>query len=78
MDGDEIQDTDKKSVNFTSPDGILEFDAITSAFDKLENSKRPHAFMIVNRGPKYDQVELCGSMDNWSIRHPLQYDQYTN
>lgn len=49
-----------------------------SAFDQIESSKRPHAFLLHNRGPRYDSVELCGSMDDWNIRHPLQFDPYTN
>lgn len=51
---------------------------IVSAFDRAGNLKRPCLFFLHNRGPRYNKVQLCGSMDNWQVRHDLQFDQFTN
>tara|TARA_B110000285_G_scaffold224687_1_gene281821 strand:- start:77 stop:496 length:420 start_codon:yes stop_codon:yes gene_type:complete len=63
---------------FSSPDGLLEIDTIMSSFDKMETTKKPQVFMLHNRGPRYNMVQLCGSMDAWGARHDMQYDQFTN
>ena len=56
-----------------------ELDRIVSAFDKAgSSSKRPQMFLLHNRGPKYARVQLCGSMDNWEVKHDLQFDAITN
>jgi 1,4-alpha-glucan branching enzyme len=31
-----------------------------------------------NRGPRYRKVELCGSFDDWKVRHDMSFDPYTN
>jgi hypothetical protein len=31
-----------------------------------------------NNGPRYAKVELCGSFDEWKVRHPMSFDTYTN
>ena len=63
---------------FSSPDGLLEIDTIMSSFDKMDTTKKPQVFMLHNRGPRYNMVQLCGSMDAWGARHDMQYDQFTN
>ena len=49
-----------------------------SAFDREENFRKPHIFMLHNRGPRYHKVQLCGSMDEWKQRHEMQFDNFTN
>ena len=49
-----------------------------SAFDEAAFSKRPKQFMLHNRGPRYRKVQLCGSFDEWQIRHDLSFDPFTN
>jgi 1,4-alpha-glucan branching enzyme len=34
--------------------------------------------MLHNRGPKYNKVQLCGSFDEWKVRHDMQFDTFTN
>lgn len=34
--------------------------------------------MMHNHGPRYLSVELCGSMDDWKVRHPMNFDHFTN
>ncbi len=34
--------------------------------------------MLHNRGPKYQRVQICGSMDQWNVKHEMQFDQITN
>lgn len=34
--------------------------------------------MLHNNGPKYNQVQICGSMDEWKMRHTMQFDSFTN
>jgi len=34
--------------------------------------------MMHNKGPKYNQVELCGSMDEWGKRYGMSFDHFTN
>ena len=34
--------------------------------------------MMHNFGPKFTTVELCGSMDEWKVRHPMSFDHFTN
>ena len=65
-------------MDIVSPDRILELDTIMSAFDKEDNSKKPQVFMLHNRGPRYQMVQLCGSMDEWKIRHDMSFDSFTN
>ena len=60
------------------PDKIDDLAQIVSAFDKTGQSKRPQLFLLHNRGPKYSRVQLCGSMDNWQVKHDLQFDEITN
>ena len=65
-------------TGFVSPDRYLEIDTIMSAFDKEESNKKPQVFMLHNRGPRYQKVQICGSMDEWDIRHDMQFDSFTN
>ena len=53
---------------------------IVSHFEQTqkEDLRFPHVFMMHNHGPKYESVELCGSMDDWKIRHPMSFDHFTN
>jgi hypothetical protein len=81
MEGDIDSSTTTKANSLTdivSPDRILELDTIMSAFDKETNPKKPQVFMLHNRGPKYQKVQLCGSMDVWKIRHDMSFDSFTN
>ena len=70
--------TKANSFDIVSPDRILELDTIMSAFDKEDTSKKPQVFMLHNRGPRYQKVQLCGSMDEWKIRHDMSFDSFTN
>lgn len=59
--------------------GHDELETIISAFDKAgASSKRPQLFLLHNRGPRYSTVQLCGSMDEWAVRHDMQFDSITN
>jgi len=66
------------NAEFESPDKLMEIDNIMSAFDQIAFQKKPHTFMLHNRGPRYQTVELCGSMDEWQVRHDMNFDTYTN
>lgn len=56
----------------------MELDNIMSAFDQVAFNKKPHTFMLHNRGQRYNSVHLCGSMDDWQVRHDMNFDTYTN
>lgn len=43
----------------------MEIDNIMSAFDQIAFNKKPKAFGLPNRGPRYNSVEICGSFDDW-------------
>lgn len=43
----------------------LELDSIMSAFDQLSFNKVATTFTFPNRGPRYNRVQLCGTMDAW-------------
>jgi len=43
-----------------------------------EEERYHHIFLMPNKGPRYQQVQLCGSFDNWQIRHAMTYDQQNN
>jgi len=47
----------------TKTNAAIEIDNIMSEFDREENFRKPHIFMLHNRGPRYHKVQLCGSMD---------------
>lgn len=54
-----------------------------SAFDQQleipqEDVKCSHTFMFPNRGPRFNRVQLCGSFDNWQVRHEMNFDHFTN
>jgi hypothetical protein len=52
---------------------------VVSAFENpAKDSKLPHVFLMHNKGPRYSSVELCGSMDNWQTRHPMNFDHHTD
>ena len=34
--------------------------------------------MLQNRGPRYRKVEICGSFDEWQVRHEMNFDPFTN
>ena len=55
-----------------------EIDDVMSAFDQLSFNKVPHQFSLHNRGPRHGRVQLCGSFDNWQVRHDLNFDPFTN
>jgi hypothetical protein len=81
MEGDIDSSANTKANSLTdmiSPDRILELDTIMSAFDKEDNSKKPQVFMLHNRGPRYQKVQLNGSMDEWKIKHDMSFDSFTN
>jgi glycogen synthase len=59
-------------------DSMLELDVITSAFDKAAFSKQPHIFQLHNRGPRHRHVQICGSFDDWKVRHDMNFDPFTN
>ena len=61
-----------------SPDKMMEIDNIMSAFDQAAFNKKPKAFCLHNRGPRHRKVELCGSWDEWTNRHDLNFDPFTN
>ena len=61
-----------------SPDRLTELDRITSAFDQAAFNKKPQVFMLQNRGPRYRKVEICGSFDDWQVRHEMYFDPFTN
>ena len=62
----------------TDPDTFGEIDTFVSAFDQQLYARKPKCFMLHNRGPRYNKVQLCGSMDEWKVRHELQFDTFTN
>lgn len=64
-------DTIDQSINLSGGDNYYELDEVVSAFDKMGSNRKPHAFMLHNNGPKYNQVQICGSMDAWKQRHPM-------
>jgi len=33
--------------------------------------------MMHNKEARHSSVELCGSFDNWKIRHAMSFDNYT-
>jgi len=68
----------KTDIDPFSPDRMMEIEQVMSAFDRVENSKRPQVFMLHNRGPRYSKVQICGSMDEWGKRHEMQFDSFTN
>jgi hypothetical protein len=49
-----------------------------SAFDQIAFNKKPKAFGLPNRGPRYNSVEICGSFDDWQVRHQMNFDPFTN
>jgi len=49
-----------------------------SAFDQIAFNKKPKAFELPNRGPRYNSVEICGSFDDWQVRHQMNFDPFTN
>ena len=49
-----------------------------SAFDQAAFNKKPHQFMLHNRGPRHRKVEICGSFDEWQVRHEMNFDPFTN
>ena len=57
---------------------MLELDTIVSSFDEAAYSKRPKSFGLPNRGPRHNRVEICGSFDDWKVRHDLTFDPFTN
>lgn len=62
----------------TPADKLLEIGNIMSAFDQAAFNKKPHQFMLHNRGPRHRKVEICGSFDDWQLRHELNFDPFTN
>lgn len=44
---------------------------MVSDFDRVSKQKKPKVFMLHNRGPRYQKVQLCGSMDEWKVRHEM-------
>lgn len=71
-----------KEIDFGATDGkddeSNEIDAIVSAFDQGAMMKISHSFTIPNRGPRHNSVHLCGSFDNWTVRHEMSFDPFTN
>lgn len=63
---------------YGSPDRLLELDSIMSAFDQAAFNKVPKQFMFRNNGPRHRRVQICGSFDDWDVRHELNFDRYTN
>ena len=61
---------------------MYDFDSMVSAFDQQleipEEVKSSHTFTFPNRGPKFNRVQLCGSFDNWKVRHEMNFDHFTN
>jgi 1,4-alpha-glucan branching enzyme len=49
-----------------------------SVFDQIAFNKKPKAFGLPNRGPRYNSVEICGSFDDWQVRHQMNFDPFTN
>ena len=56
----------------------MEIDKVMSAFDAVAYNKKPKTFAIQNKGPRYNSVQLCGSFDDWQIKHDMQFDPFTN
>lgn len=57
---------------------LLQMDSMMSHFDALAFNKRPYQFKLHNRGPRHRKVEVCGSFDDWKVRHDLSFDPFTN
>ena len=92
--GDIDQGATEKLAGEVSPDGetattLLDLSAgadpfgeidtnLLSAFDQQAYARKPKCFMLHNRGPRYNRVQLCGSMDEWKVRHEMQFDTFTN
>ena len=55
----------------------VDLQSLMSEFDKIAFNKRSHMFKISNHGPKHNKVELCGSFDDWKVRHEMRFDQIT-
>ena len=51
---------------------------VQSHFEAPREDKFPHVFTMHNLGPRYKQVQLCGTFDNWKTRHNMSFDSYTN
>lgn len=49
-----------------------------SHFDAVAFKKKPQQFGLHNRGPRHRTVEVCGSFDDWKIRHEMSFDPFTN
>jgi len=49
-----------------------------SHFDAVAFKKKPQQFGLHNRGPRHRKVEICGSFDDWKIRHEMSFDPFTN
>lgn len=69
---------DEKNQADASPDRLMEIDNIMSAFDQAAYNKKPKTFAIHNRGPRHNCVEICGSFDDWQVRHEMSFDPFTN
>lgn len=52
----------------------MEIDQIISNFDVQEMQRKPNQFTLHNNGPKYDQVQLIGSFDEWKTKHAMKFD----
>jgi len=48
-----------------------------SAFDQAVFAKKPKIFTMPNRGPQHQNVQICGSFDNWEERHNMHFDPIT-
>ena len=66
---------DEKSV---TPEITMEIDTIMSAFDQAAYNKKPKTFAMQNRGPRHNTVQICGSFDDWQVRHDMSFDPFTN
>jgi len=64
---------DEKQADGTAKKVVSHFEQGVKADDRF-----PHVFMMHNQGPRYQSVELCGSMDDWKVRHPMNFDHFTN
>lgn len=51
---------------------------VVSAFENPVDTRLPHVFTMHNMGPRHRSVELCGSFDDWKVRHQMSFDNYTN
>lgn len=75
----ELDDLDFGAEEEKESPADFEESKVVSAFENPPALERlPHVFTMHNLGPRHRSVELCGSFDDWKVRHNMSFDNYTN